>query len=89
MECYQKRKRILAEHYGKLIQVILFNDEVLQKGNNEQYVKQIAGITDEEGLDLAYEAKDGIHQHYNILFIAGAKDPIAIVDDLKSLFDDI
>ena len=31
MECYQKRKRLLEEEYGKPIQVKLFNDEVLKE----------------------------------------------------------
>ena len=31
MEPYQKRKKLLEETFGKLIQVKLFNDEVLKK----------------------------------------------------------
>ena len=31
MESFQKRKRLLEEKHGKLIQVNLFNDEVLKK----------------------------------------------------------
>ena len=50
MESYQKRKRLLADKYGKLIQIILFDDEVLRKGNNDKYIRQVADITDEEGL---------------------------------------
>ena len=49
----------------------------------------IADITDEEGLKLAYETKDGLYQHYNKRFIAGTKDwPGDAVDDLKLPCDD-
>ena len=65
------------------------NDEVLKKNKKEEYVKQIADITDEEGLKLAYETKDGLYQHYDKLFIAGTKDfPTDHIDDLKLPFDD-
>ena len=60
MESYQKRKRLLEEKYGKLINVRLFNDEVLKKNKNEKYVAQVADITNEEGLKNAYEAKSGL-----------------------------
>ena len=40
------------------------------KSKSETYVKQIADITDEEGLNHAYETKDGLYQHGNKLFIA-------------------
>ena len=36
----------------------------------------------------AYETKDGLYQHYNKLFIAGTKDPIDMVDDLKLPLND-
>ena len=50
--------------------------------------RQIADITDEEGLRLAYETKDGLYQHYNKLFIASTKDfPIDHIPDLKLPFD--
>ena len=46
-------------------------------------------MTDEEWLRLAYEAKDGLYQHYNRLFIAGTKGfPVDHTDDLKLPFDD-
>ena len=49
---------------------------------NRKHVKQIADITDEEGLKLAYETKDGLYQYYNKLLIAGTKDfPIDHPDD--------
>ena len=49
----------------------------------------MAGITDEEGLKLAYETKDELYQHCNELFIAGTKDfPTDHTDDLKLPFDD-
>ena len=38
---------------------------------------------------LAYETKDGLHQHYNNLLIAGTKDfPTDHIDDLELPFDD-
>ena len=87
---------MLEEKYGKLINLKPFNDErapASHRGivNNKQqkYIKQIADITDEEGLRLAYESKDGLYQHYTKLFIAGAKDfPVDHIDDLKLQFDD-
>ena len=53
------------------------NDDVVKKSKNNKYVKLNAGIadiTDEEGLKQAYESKDGLRQHYNILIIAGTRD---------------
>ena len=64
------------------------NNEVLKKNNNEQYVQLIADFTDEEGLRLAYETKDGLYQHYNKSFVAGTKDfPRDHTDDFKLPFD--
>ena len=61
----------------------------LKKSKKDKYVKQIADITDEEGLKLAYETKYGLYQHHNELFIAGTKDsPTDHIDDLKLPFDD-
>ena len=59
MESYQKRKRLLEEKIGKLIQLIFFNDDV-SNSKNEQHIKRIADITDEEGLKLAYETTYGL-----------------------------
>ena len=50
--------------------------------------RQLQDIFDEEGLKRAYETREGLYQHYNKLFIAGTKDPIDMVDDLKLPFDD-
>ena len=36
----------------------------------------------------ACDTRDGLYQHYNILFIAGTKDPIDVIDDLNFPFDD-
>ena len=59
----------------------LFNDEVLKKSKNEKYVKQIVGITDEEGLKVAYGTKYGLYQHYNKRRTAGTKDfPVDHID---------
>ena len=82
LESYQKRKILLEENYGKLIKVKLLNDDVLEKSNNDKYVKQTADITNEEGLKQAYESKYCLHQHYNKLFTAGARDcPRDHIDD--------
>ena len=35
------------------------------KNKMKDVFKQSADITDEEGLKLAYETKDGLYQHYN------------------------
>ena len=81
---------MLEEKYGKLITLKTYNDTAL-KGNKNVKCKltpatcrQIADITDEEGLRLAYKAKDGLYQHCNKPFIAGTKDfPVDRIDDLK------
>ena len=69
-----------------------YNDEREPIGiacnKQQKYVKQLQDITDEEGLKRAYETKDGLYQHYNKLAIAGTKDPIDMVDDLKLPFGD-
>ena len=89
MESYNKRKKRLRETYGKLIALKGFNNEGIKDNNNENYIRTIADITDEEGLTLAYKQKDGLHHHYNRLFIAGTKDfPQYHIDDLNLPFDD-
>ena len=93
MESYHKRKKKLEEKYGKLINVRPYNDELVNNkiasDKQQKYIKEIQDISDEEGLKRAYEAKDGLYQHYNKLFIAGTKDfPQDHIDDLKLPFDD-
>ena len=89
MESYHKRKKLLEEKYGKLINVRPYNkSEGIASDKQQKFVKQLQDISDEEGLKRAYETKDGLYQHYNKLFIAGTKDPIDFVDDLKLPFDD-
>ena len=108
MESYHKRKRLLEEKYGKLINVKPFNDDigdvrgafstptergtapfVIVDNKQQKSVKQLQDISDEEGLKRAYGTKDGLYQHYNVLFIAGTKDfPQDHIDDLKLPFDD-
>ena len=93
MESYHKRKKKLEEKYGKLINVRPYNDELannkIASDKQQKYIKEIQDISDEEGLKRAYEAKDGLYQHYNKLFIAGTKDfPNDHIDDLKLPFDD-
>ena len=90
MESY-KKKKLLEEEYGKLINLKPFNDSDLKENKNEKCKltpatrRQIADITDEEGLKRAYEAKDGLYQHYNNLFIAGTKDfPVDHTDDFRT-----
>ena len=92
MESYHKRKKILEEKYGKLINVRPFNDKRapasrrgIADNKQQNYVKQLQDISDEEGLKRAYGTKDGLYQHYNKLFIAGTKDfPQDHIDDLKT-----
>ena len=93
MESYHKRKKKLEEKYGKLINVRPYNDETfnnkIASDKQQKYIKEIQDMSDEEGLKRAYEAKDGLYQHYNKLFIAGTKDfPQDHIDDLKLPFDD-
>ena len=49
----QKRTILLEESYGKLIHEKLFNDEILQKNNNDKYIEQVAGFKDEGKLFIA------------------------------------
>ena len=92
MESYHKRKKLLEEKYGKLIVVKPFNDIVdknpIVSHRQQKLLKQLQDISDEEGLKRAYDTQDGLYQHYNKLFIAGTKDPIDMVDDLKLPFND-
>ena len=92
MESYHKKKRLLEEKYGRLIVVKPPNDTVdknpIVSHRQQQIVKQLRDISDEEGLKRAYDTKDGLYQHYNKLFISGTKDPIDFVDDLKLPFND-
>jgi hypothetical protein len=93
MESYHKRKKLLEEKYGKLINLKPYNDEdanhKIADNKHQNYVKQLKDISDDEGLKRAYESKDGLYQHYNKLFIAGTKDfPQDHIDDLKLPFDD-
>ena len=85
MESYRKRKKLLEEKYGNLINLKPYNDDNGIVNNEQQnFVKQLQDITDEEGLKRAYETKDGLYQHYNKLFIAGTKDwPGDAIDYLK------
>ena len=66
-----------------------FSEEVVKHNKNKRYVKQMADITDEEGLEQAYESNDGLHQHYNKLFIVGTRDfPTDHIDGLRLPFND-
>ena len=89
MEPYHKRENSFYNNqYGKLLQVKLFNDEVSNKSNSVKYVKQIADITDEKGLKLAYETK---MDHINITIYFSQEQSILhniILMILKLPFDD-
>ena len=65
MESYHKRKRLLEERYGKLINVKLFNDDDVGTVDTTQQknVKQLQGLSDEEGLKRAYDTRYGLYQH--------------------------
>uniref|UniRef100_UPI0040496D7C lipase family protein n=1 Tax=Flavobacterium sp. TaxID=239 RepID=UPI0040496D7C len=93
MESYHKKKRLLEEKYGKLIIVkppnYIVDKNPIVSHRQQQIVKQLRDITDEEGLKRAYDTKDGLYQHYNKLFIAGTRDfPGDHIDDLKLPLDD-
>ena len=96
MESYHKRKKLLEEKYGKLINVTEappFNDDIgkstIASHRQQKLLKQLQDISDEEGLKRAYETNDGLYQHVNKLVIAGTKDfPQDHIDDLKLPFDD-
>ena len=61
METYHKRKKLLEEKYGKLINVNPFYDDVGIVGTKQQKnVKRLQDISDEEGLKRAYETRDGL-----------------------------
>ena len=80
---------MLEEKYGKSILKPYNDDNGIVDNKQQKYIKQIIDISDEEGLRLAYETKDGLYQHYNKLLIAGTKDfPTDHIDDLKLPFDD-
>ena len=87
---------MLEEKYGKLAYLKPYNDDngIVEKGvgplpQQQEFVKQLQDITDEEGLKRAYETKDDLYQHCNKLFKAGTKDsPQNHIDDLKLPFDD-
>ena len=88
MESYHKRKKLLEEKYGKLIILKPYNDDNGIVDNKQQeFVKQLQDITDEEGLERAYETKYSLHQHCNKLLIAGTRDfPTDHIDDLRLPF---
>ena len=89
MEPYHKRKKLLEEKYGKSITLKPYNDDVGTADTKQQkYVKQLQDISDEEGLNRAYNTKDGLYQHYNKSSIAGTKDPTDMIDDLKLPLND-
>ena len=61
----------------------------VKENRHEKYTRRITDITDEGGLKRAYETKYGLYQHYNKLFIAGAKDfPNDHMDDLTLPLND-
>ena len=66
MDSYHKRKKVPEEKHCKLMILRPFNDDNGIADNKQQkYIKQIADISDEEGLKLAHGSKDGLYQHNN------------------------
>ena len=93
MESYHKRKKLLEEKYGKLIIVkpskYAIGRSTIASHRQQKLLKQLQDISDEEGLQRAYETNDGSYQHFNKSFIAGTKNsPQDHIDDLKLPFDD-
>jgi len=81
MESYKKRKKLQQIKYGKLL-----NQQLISNLEDEA-LPLPKDISDEDGLTKAYEAKNGLYQHYNKLFIAGTRDfPIDHLDDLRIPF---
>ena len=63
MESYHTRKKLSEEKYGKPTNFKPYNDDVGMADNKQQkYVKQLQGISDEEGLKRAYDTRDGLYQ---------------------------
>ena len=61
MDSYHKRKKVLVDKYGKLINLKPFNDDIGIVDNSQpKFVKQLQDATDEEGLKRAYETKYGL-----------------------------
>ena len=59
MESYHKRKKLLEEKYGKLINLKPFNDEKannkITDNNHQIYVKKLQDISDEDLLKIINE----------------------------------
>ena len=50
-DSHNKRKKVLEERYGKLVNLKPFSDDIGIVDNSQQkFVKQLRNITDEEGL---------------------------------------
>ena len=80
---------MLEDKYGKLMIKPLNDDMGIVNNKQQEFVKQLQDISDEEGLKRTYDIRDGLYQHYNKLFIAGTKDfPTDHIDDFKLPFDD-
>jgi hypothetical protein len=78
IESFKKRKQLQQIKFGKLLNV-----QLIPNLEDDAPPKPI-DISDEDGLTKAYEATNGLYQHYNKLFIAGTRDfPRDHWDDLK------
>jgi hypothetical protein len=75
----QEKEKLQQIKYGKLLNFKLIQDL-------EDDHPPLQNISDEKGLTLAYEAKNGLYQHHNKLFIAGTRDLQDAWDDLKIPF---
>jgi hypothetical protein len=80
MESYKRRKKSKQIKYGKLL-----NFKIIQDLEDDPPPTP-KDISDEDGLTKAYEAKNGLYQHHNKLFIAGTKSLQDAWDDLKIPF---
>ena len=84
-----KAAKAVRRKTREIIKIKLFDNNDLIDNKQQNYIMKTQDVTAEEGLQRAYETKDGLYQHYNKLFTAGTKDfPTDHTDDLKLPFDD-
>ena len=88
-DSYQKRKRENEISYVKLLEINMKPDEEYQPKVsfkyelNEKHVpKQLANISDEEGMKRAKLSPEGIYQYYNKLYVYGTRDRYDVIDDV-------
>eukprot|EP00972_Heterocapsa_arctica_P106127 15633112-Heterocapsa_arctica.AAC.1 len=82
MDSYKIRKKLQPIKYGKLLNVQIIPELEDDPPPTPQ------DISDEDGLTKAYDATNGLYQHYNKLCIAGTRHfPRDHWDDLKIPFN--